>query len=161
MTSSCRPPRPKEVEIVAPEIAAELLDAAAGCRTGLLWATALYAGLRYGELRALRWGAVDLAGGHRSVSRESWDPKEGADRTKDPHVKADDSAIPAFSAITCIDQHRRASRGRRSRRTGVRYRGRPFHAAVIYRRADASLGEGWAHGRLRLHQAPPHLRERS
>ncbi len=42
----------------------------------LVWATALYAGLRYGELRALRWGAVDTAGGKIAV-RESWDPKEG------------------------------------------------------------------------------------
>ena len=34
------------------------------------------AGLRYGELRALRRGAVDTAGGKISV-RESWDPMEG------------------------------------------------------------------------------------
>lgn len=42
-----------------------------------VWATALYAGLRYGELRALRWGAVDLAAGTIGV-RESWDPEEGS-----------------------------------------------------------------------------------
>jgi integrase len=28
-----------------------------------IWATALYAGLRYGELRALRWSSIDLASG--------------------------------------------------------------------------------------------------
>lgn len=47
-------PNPTEVEIVAPEVAASLLAALpAGERA--VWATALYAGLRYGELRALRW----------------------------------------------------------------------------------------------------------
>lgn len=69
-------PRPKEVEVVAPETAARLL-AATPAQDRALWATALYAGLRYGELRALRWGAVDLAGGTIRV-RESWDPEEGS-----------------------------------------------------------------------------------
>ena len=69
-------PRPKEVEIVAPEVAAGLLDALPADDRAI-WATALYAGLRYGELRALRWGAVDLAGGTIRV-RESWDAKKGS-----------------------------------------------------------------------------------
>src|ERR1019366_5231010 len=37
-----------------------------------LWATAFYAGLRRGELQALIWDGVDLAGGLISVER-SWD----------------------------------------------------------------------------------------
>jgi integrase len=69
-------PNPKGVEIVGPEIAAQLLDVLPP-EDRALWATALYAGLRYGELRALRWSAVDLAGGSIRVT-ESWDPKEGA-----------------------------------------------------------------------------------
>lgn len=40
------------------------------------WATAFYAGLRRGELLALRWSDVDLANGSISVSR-SWDDVEG------------------------------------------------------------------------------------
>ncbi len=40
-----------------------------------LWATAMYAGLRRGELMALRWGDVDLASGLIRVER-AWDPKE-------------------------------------------------------------------------------------
>jgi len=40
------------------------------------WATALYAGLRLGELRALRVDDVDLAGGVIRVER-GWDPAEG------------------------------------------------------------------------------------
>jgi len=41
-----------------------------------LWATALYAGLRRGELQALRWTDVDLDAGLIRVER-SWDPKAG------------------------------------------------------------------------------------
>jgi integrase len=41
-----------------------------------LWATAFYAGLRRGELRALRWEDVDLADGIIHV-RHGWDDLEG------------------------------------------------------------------------------------
>jgi integrase len=42
-----------------------------------LWATAMYAGLRRGELQALRAGDVDVAAGLLRVER-GWDGKEGA-----------------------------------------------------------------------------------
>ena len=140
--------RAKEVEIVAPEVAAQLLDAAPAADRAL-WATALYAGLRYGELRALRWGAVDLAGGTIRV-QESWDPKEGAiapktrtsrrttplpgllrDHLLDHKLNADDDAADAL--VFGID-------------------GRPFQAAVVYRRADKTWKDAGL-GRMRLHQA--------
>jgi integrase len=41
-----------------------------------LWATAFYAGLRRGELQALRWDAIDLAGGTIRVEA-SWDRQAG------------------------------------------------------------------------------------
>jgi integrase len=41
-----------------------------------LWATAMYAGLRRGELMALRWEDVDLTKNLITVSR-SWDVKAG------------------------------------------------------------------------------------
>ena len=41
-----------------------------------LWATALYAGLRRGELIALRWADIDLAAGVIDVQR-GWDAKAG------------------------------------------------------------------------------------
>ena len=56
-----------------------------------LWATALYAGLRRGELRALRWSYVDLDGGTMTVL-SSWsgsdegDPKSRAGRRRVPIV---------------------------------------------------------------------------
>jgi integrase len=55
-------------------------------RTAAFWATALYAGLRYGELRALRWDAVDVASGTIEV-RESWDAKAGAHRAEGARVR--------------------------------------------------------------------------
>jgi len=55
---------------------AEALIAAAPERDRAVWATAMYAGLRLGELRALRVEDVDLANGVIRVER-GWDPVEG------------------------------------------------------------------------------------
>jgi integrase len=60
---------------IASPAEAELLVAALCARDRPLWATALYAGLRRGELMALRWCDVDLARGVIEVSR-AFDPKE-------------------------------------------------------------------------------------
>jgi integrase len=45
-------------------------------RDRALWASALYAGLRRGELQALRWSDVDLAEGVIRVER-GWDERVG------------------------------------------------------------------------------------
>jgi len=88
-------PDSREVEILAPEVAAGLIEALP-VDDRAIWATALDAGLRYGELRALRWGAIDLAAGTIKV-RESWGLKGGVDCSQDPHLSADDprSGCPA------------------------------------------------------------------
>jgi integrase len=52
----------------SPEEAAVLI-ATVPERDRPLWATAMYAGLRRGELRALRWQDVDLASGVIRVRR--------------------------------------------------------------------------------------------
>lgn len=142
-------PRPREVEIVAPEEAARLL-AAAPAQDRALWATALYAGLRYGELRALRWGAVDLAGGTIRV-RESWDPKEGsiAPKTK---TSQRTTPMPAVLRDHLLDRRLAAPNASDEALVfGVTTKV-PFQATVVYRRAD----KAWAKAglrRLRLHQA--------
>jgi integrase len=142
-------PAPKEVEIIAPEIAAQMLEAAPA-QDRALWATALYAGLRYGELRALRWGAVDLAGGTIRV-RESWDAKEGsiAPKTRTSHRS---TPMPGILRDHLV--------GRRMATAGADDDAlvfgvapdRPFHANVVYRRADLAWHKAGL-GRLRLHQA--------
>jgi integrase len=50
-------------------------------RDRAVWATAFYAGLRRGELMALRWIDIDLKAGTIAVGR-SWHPQHGPDETK-------------------------------------------------------------------------------
>jgi integrase len=61
--------------IASPAEAADLLGALPE-RDRALWAAAMYAGLRRGELLALRWEDLDLPAGVIHVER-SWDAKEG------------------------------------------------------------------------------------
>jgi integrase len=142
-------PNPKEVEIVAPEIAARLL-AALPVEDRAVWATALYSGLRYGELRALRWSAVDLAGGSIRVV-ESWDPKEGAIA---PKTKNSQRTTPLPGLLRDYLMEHRIAAGEPPVDALVfgDKSGKPFQAATIYRRADRAW-EAQALGRLRLHQA--------
>ncbi|MDQ3889698.1 MAG: site-specific integrase [Actinomycetota bacterium] len=75
--------------IASPDEGAQLL-AALPERDRALWATAMYAGLRRGELLALRWEDVDLAAGVIHVER-SWDAKEG---TVGPKSRAGRRTVP-------------------------------------------------------------------
>ena len=67
--------RSREKQIVSPDRAHELI-AALPQRDRPLWAAALFAGLRRGELRALRWEDIDLEAGVIHV-RRGWDAVEG------------------------------------------------------------------------------------
>ena len=73
--STFRGPRGRRDRIASPEEAAKLI-AAVPANDRAVSATAMYAGLRRGELRALRWSDVDLASGVIRVER-GWDDKEG------------------------------------------------------------------------------------
>ncbi len=65
--------RGRRERIATPEEAAALLAALPEADRPV-WATALYAGLRRGELMALRWDDLDLASGILRVER-AWDPR--------------------------------------------------------------------------------------
>lgn len=60
-----------------------------------VWATAIYAGLRRGELRALKWGDVDLTRGLIRVER-AWDDEEGEIEGK---TKAARRTVPIASEL--------------------------------------------------------------
>ena len=70
-----RRPTGKRERIASPSEAQSLLAALAD-EDRALWATAFFAGLRRGELRALRWFDVDLRGRVIRVER-GWDAEEG------------------------------------------------------------------------------------
>jgi integrase len=72
-----------ERKTVASRSEAEALVAAAPTQDRALWACAFYAGLRRGELRALRWAHVDFDAGVIRAER-GWDDVEG-----DQDVKTD------------------------------------------------------------------------
>lgn len=75
-----RRPDGRRERIASPAEAAVLIDAVDADERAL-WATAFYAGLRRGELRALRWKHIDLEARVIHVSR-GWDAIEGEQDTK-------------------------------------------------------------------------------
>jgi integrase len=100
--------RGRRDRIVSPEQAATLLSAlATGDRP--LWALALYAGLRRGELMALRWEDVDLAVGVIRVER-SWDDK--ARVFVEPKSRAGRRRVPIAAVLRDIlVEHKLTARG--------------------------------------------------
>ena len=143
-------PNPGEIQIVSPEVAARLIEAVP-LDDRATWATALYAGLRYGELRALRWGAVDLDAATIRV-RELWDPMEGS---IDPKTRTSRRTTPIPSALRSLLRDRRERGGEVAddQLVFADSRDAPFHAASLYRRADCAWAEAGLTERLRLHQA--------
>jgi integrase len=86
--------RGRRDRIASPEEASKLLEALPP-RDQAFWATALYGGLRRGELQGLRWEDVDLAKGVIRVER-SWDVREGE---IDPKSRAGRRTVPIAAAL--------------------------------------------------------------
>jgi integrase len=143
-------PNPTEVEIVTPAVAASLL-ATLPAEERAVWATALYAGLRYGELRALRWEAVDLNKNLIEV-RESWDPKVGS---IEPKTRKSRRTVPMpnvlRSLLLGLQKDHDASNAS-AFVFGVT-NNEPFQAERLYRYADHYWHKAGLTERLRLHQA--------
>jgi integrase len=86
--------RGRRDRIASPSEAAALI-AALPERDQALWATALYAGLRRGELMALKWENVDLKANRITVAR-SWDVKAGP---IEPKSHAGKRTVPIASVL--------------------------------------------------------------
>jgi integrase len=116
--------------IASPDEAATLI-AAVPETDHALWACAMYAGLRLGELRALTWPDADLAAGLIRVER-SWDPKAGPVETKS---RAGRRTIPIAAVLR---DHLIAHKLRSGRSAGLvfgRTAERPFMDTSVRARA--------------------------
>jgi integrase len=123
--------RGRRTRIADPTEAQALLNALEP-RDRALYAVALYAGLRRGELRALRWEVIDLEAGTIHV-HQSWDAREGPIETK-THAGTRTVPIPAaLRAILLAHRLRQGTGG-----TGYLFTnraGRPFDPSTVVDRA--------------------------
>jgi integrase len=118
-------------ERVASPVEASRLVAALPESDRALWATALYAGLRLGELRALRWVDVDFSAGVIHVCR-AWDPHEGEIA---PKSRAGVRDVPIPAALRSLLVARRLASERADGLVFGRSFSNPFNPATINVRA--------------------------
>jgi integrase len=121
--------------IVAPVEAAALLSALPP-EDRALWATAFYAGLRRGELQALRCMDIDLGSDLIHV-RKGWDQVEGE---IEPKSEAAKRTIPLLTILRdCLQEQLH-----RTRRTGKdRVFGRSAHRAFYASTVDGRAKRAW------------------
>lgn len=128
--------RGKRDRIASPEESARLLAALPECDRPL-WAVAFYAGLRLGELRALRFEDIDLAGGKIRVEW-SWDPTAGV---VEPKSRAGRRLIPIPAVLRdYLDEHKL----RTTWQVGLvfgRSATRPFNPSSVWARAERAWGK--------------------
>ncbi len=93
---------------IADPVEAAALLAALPVEDRPIWATALYAGLRRGELKALRWEDVNLTGGVLRVER-GWDNVEGAIAPKSREGRR---TVPIPAVLRAILLEHRLRQGR-------------------------------------------------
>jgi integrase len=133
--------------IASPDEAARLLEAVDSSDRAL-WATAMYAGLRMGEIRALQWSDVDLAGGVLRVER-SWDEKAREPVETKNRGKRRVPLIPAFRDL--LIEHKLDTRRDEGLVFGVAA-DRPFTPSAARRRADRAWTAAGLE-RITLHEA--------
>jgi integrase len=135
--------RSERARIVSAEQAGKLIAALGTERDRGLWATAFYAGLRRGELMALRWQDVDLGSGELHVER-AYDPKDReyvAPKSRSGHRRVPIAAV--------LRGHLRALAltSRRADPEALVFgdpSGQPFHYGAMMIRAK----EAWAEAEL-------------
>ncbi len=123
--------RGRRERIASPDEAARLI-AALPERDQALWATAMYAGLRSGELQALTDDLVDL---ERNVIRVrwSWDPKAGR---VTPKSRAGHRTVPIARVLRRHLAEQRLARGQKGSLFFGRDGGLPFSNQAVSQRAD-------------------------
>lgn len=129
--------RGRRDRIASPAEAAALIEALPKAERGL-WATALYAGLRRGELRALRWDDIDFDAGVIHV-RRSWDADPAVGEI-DVKSDAGRRRVPLIGALRKIIAEHKLASGRAGAalvfgRTAIE----PFIPSTVRNRA---LGRG-------------------
>jgi len=131
--------------IATPQECVQLLDALP-TRDRALWATAMYAGLRRGELTALRIEDVDLGRGVINV-RRGWDTLEGEITTKSGHERK----VPIAATLRdYLDQHLLAIGWSEGLVFGLGAT-RPFNGTPLMERARRSW-EAAGFQRITLHE---------
>jgi integrase len=127
--------RGRRDRIASPEEAQRLLDALPASDRAV-WATAFFAGLQNGELRALRWEDVDLAGGVIHVQR-GWDVYEAEIA---PKSEAGNRRVPIIPRLRdLLLEHKIAT----DRATGLvfgRTETQPFSGSAVNDRAKRAWG---------------------
>ncbi len=135
-------PQGRRDRIATPAEAATLL-AAVPESDRALWATALLAGLRLGEVAALDWSAIDFERGVIVVDR-SWCPKSGTFVA--PKSKAGRREVPIIGPLRALLAEHRLRTGRRVGLVFGRDGARPFNASALRVRALAA----WAAAEVRV-----------
>lgn len=128
--------RGRRERIADPTEAAHLI-AAVPEEDRVIWMTAMYAGLRRGELRALRWEDVDLAEGVIRVER-NWDPQAGVIELKS---RAGRRRVPIIGELRdALIDHRVNAESTEGLIFG-QTPDKPFNGHSAQRRADAAWEE--------------------
>jgi integrase len=116
--------------IASPEEASNLLEALSPADRAL-WATGIYAGLRRGELRALKWDDIDFAKSVIRVERSMDDQGH----TTAPKSKAGTRTVPIPTVLRELLIEHRLRSGRAEGYVFGAARDRPFTASNVGRRA--------------------------
>jgi integrase len=124
--------RGRRERIASPEEAQRLL-AAVPTRDRPIWATAVYAGLRRGELMALRWEDVDLAAGVIRVER-AYDDKGRVEI--EPKSRAGHRNVPVVGALRHVLIEHKLLLGRDTGLVFGSSAETPFQPSNLWRRAQ-------------------------
>ena len=104
----------KEIRPLTPKQAKTLLEIVREDRLGALYALAITAGLREGELLGLRWEDVDLERGVLQVRRQLTRTRDGLSFTAPKRGKARAVRLAA-TAVAALETHKATQNGKRTR----------------------------------------------